>query len=102
FLRRLRAECIDEEQWLQEYCCIPADESSAFLTHDLITACEDPHLKLLSFDELKRSLSAGGRTSLVGEGRGEVALYLGMDVARKNDLCVIDVGEKIGDVLRDR
>src|SRR5439155_25195169 len=28
WLRQLRAECIDEEQWLQEYCCVPADESS--------------------------------------------------------------------------
>lgn len=98
FLRRLRAECIDEEQWLQEYCCIPADESSAFFSHDLISACEDPHLKPLSFEELHYSLSAGG------EGRGEVvrSLFLGLDVARKNDLCVIDLGEKIGDVLWDR
>jgi phage FluMu gp28-like protein len=29
-------------------------------------------------------------------------LYLGMDVARKHNLCVIDVGEKIGDVICDR
>src|SRR2546430_10312807 len=51
-----------------------------------------------------------------GEGRGEEApsvhaprstlhasspLYLGMDVARKDNLCVIDVGEKIGDVMWD-
>src|SRR5258706_1921854 len=26
FLQRLRSECIDEEQWLQEYCCTHADE----------------------------------------------------------------------------
>src|SRR6266850_6167769 len=24
FLKRLRAGCFDEEQWLQEYCCVPA------------------------------------------------------------------------------
>jgi phage FluMu gp28-like protein len=29
-------------------------------------------------------------------------LYLGVDVARKHDLCVLDVGEKIGDVVWDR
>jgi len=29
-------------------------------------------------------------------------LYLGVDVARKKDLCVLDVGEKVGDVLWDR
>ena len=36
WLARQRAECIDEEQWLQEYCCIPADESTAFITYDLL------------------------------------------------------------------
>src|SRR4051812_18178868 len=28
--------------------------------------------------------------------------YLGLDVARKRDLCVFDLGEKIGDVMWDR
>lgn len=28
--------------------------------------------------------------------------YLGVDVARKKDLCVLDVGEKTGDVVWDR
>src|SRR5262249_28274643 len=32
----------------------------------------------------------------------ENPLYVGVDVARKNDLCVIDVGEQIGDVIWDR
>ena len=39
----------------------------------------------------------------IGWGEGErSALFLGMDVGRKHDLCVIDVGEKIGDVVWDR
>jgi hypothetical protein len=42
-MARLHAECIDEEQWQQEYCCQPADEASAFLSHEVITACERPH-----------------------------------------------------------
>src|SRR6266852_5199730 len=29
-------------------------------------------------------------------------LFLGMDVAHKHNLCVIDVGEKIGSVVYDR
>src|ERR1051326_2929556 len=32
FLQRLRAECIDQEQWDQEYCYIPAHESSPFFS----------------------------------------------------------------------
>lgn len=86
WLARQRAECIDEEQWLQEYCCIPADESAAFLAYDLIAGCEE--------DDCLRPQPA------LGHAAGP--LYLGVDVARKNDLCVLDVGEKLGDVVWDR
>jgi phage FluMu gp28-like protein len=96
FLERLRAECIDEEQWLQEYCCVPADESSAFITHDLITACEEPELRLFDFAQLEAWLK-----SLAGR-QQPPALYLGVDVARRKDLCVLDLGEKAGDVVWDR
>jgi len=27
WLQRIRAECLDEAQWLQEYCCTPAEDS---------------------------------------------------------------------------
>jgi phage FluMu gp28-like protein len=86
FLRRIRAECLDEEQWLQEYCCTPADEVSAFIPYDLITACTEPDC-LKSFAYLEACPNP---------------LYLGLDVARKKDLCVFDLGEKIGDVVWDR
>jgi phage FluMu gp28-like protein len=86
WLRQQRAECIDEEQWLQEYCCVPADESAAFITYELITQCQEPGC-LRDFEYLRRCRNP---------------LYLGMDVARKQDLCVIDVGERIEDVIWDR
>jgi phage FluMu gp28-like protein len=86
WLARQRAECIDEEQWLQEYCCIPADESSAFISYDMITGCEDDSSKK-DFDYLKTCLGQ---------------LYIGYDVARTKDLSVIDVEEKLGDVLWER
>ena len=103
FLARIRNECIDEEQWLQEYCCTPADESAAFITHEMITACEDNHLRLLTFDQLLKSFSPSSSASDVTvHGSRFPQLYVGVDVARKNDLCVIDVGEKIGGVMWDR
>ena len=85
FLARIRAECLDEEQWLQEYCCVPADESVAFLTFEMIEACEASCLK--DFDYLRQTQNP---------------LFLGMDTGRKHDLTVIDVGEQIGDVVWDR
>ena len=85
FLARLRRECIDQEQWLQEYCCVAADETTAFITYDMLTPCEDDCLK--DFEYLRACPNP---------------LFLGMDTGRKKDLTVIDVGELIGDVLWDR
>src|SRR6185295_9236972 len=84
--------CIDNEQWLQEYCCIPADESAAFITYEMINSCEDEHLKLMTIPELIQYCLK----------HPDCTLYLGMDVARKKNLCVIDVGERVGDVIWDR
>jgi phage FluMu gp28-like protein len=43
-----------------------------------------------------------GRTDLTDQGYRAGPLYVGVDVARKHDLCVIDVGETIGDIVWDR
>ncbi|HEX2971571.1 MAG TPA: terminase family protein [Tepidisphaeraceae bacterium] len=133
FLRRLRAECIDEEQWNQEYCCIPADENSAFLTHEMITSCEDPTLHLYTIDEFLHHLHSTVLPSSICIPHSELPtphsetsalptpnsalltgpsdsqpstlnsqLYAGLDVARTTNLCVLDVGEKIGDLIYDR
>jgi len=86
FLDRIRRECLDEEQWLQEYCCIPADESSAFISWELITAAETDSRPVTLSD-----LARAGHP-----------LYLGVDVGRKNDLTVMDLCEVVGDVSHDR
>ena len=86
FIARLRAGCVDQEQWLQEYCCEPADESSAFITFELIDGCRE----------------AGCMKDYAWLAASANPLFLGVDVARKQDLCVLDVGERIGDVVWDR
>jgi phage FluMu gp28-like protein len=86
WLARQRAECIDEEQWLQEYCCVPADESQAFITYDMIAACEDDSARK-DFNYLLDCKNP---------------LYLGADIARKQHLTVFDVEEKVGDVMWER
>jgi phage FluMu gp28-like protein len=67
FMKRLRAECIDEEQWLQEYCCRPADENSAFFSYEMLNACEERNLKLMTIEQLVTYLKQGK-----DEGRGDV------------------------------
>jgi phage FluMu gp28-like protein len=86
FAARLRRECGDEAQYLQEFCCIPADNNSAFLSYDLIRSCEEP----------------GCLKDLAWIRQSPNAFYVGFDVARNGHLSVIDVGEKIGDVIWDR
>lgn len=86
FLKRLRDECIDEEQWLQEYCCIPADDAAAFITFEMIAACEDASARK-GFNYLEATTNP---------------LYVGVDFGRKKDLTVIDVEEKVGDVYWER
>jgi phage FluMu gp28-like protein len=86
WLARQRAECIDEESWLQEYCCVPADESTAFITYDMISACED--------DTAPRDLAYLEKCTN--------PLFIGVDIARTTHLTVIDVEEKVGDVFWER
>ena len=102
FVANLRAKCIDEEQWQQEYCCASADESSAFITYDMLAACEAGGcMKGRAYVEGADGETPSGATGTVALPRAR-SFYIGVDVARKDHLCVIDVGEKIGDVVWDR
>ncbi len=74
WLDEQRSNCFDEYTWLQEYCCIAIDETSAFLPYDLISSCEADDI-LKSLDNVK----------------GDI--YVGMDIGRKKDLTVIWVLE---------
>jgi len=86
FLARQRRECIDEEHWQQEFCCVPADESTSFLSYDLIRSCEDETAPK-GFNYLATCLHP---------------LFIGWDVARTQHLSVITVGELVGDILWER
>lgn len=79
----IRAGCVDEESFQQEYMCRPADDDVAFLEYDLIAACE--------YDAATDWERIEGRE-----------LYLGVDIGRKRDLTVIWVFERLGDVLYTR
>lgn len=88
FLARTRAECIDEVQWLQEYCCVPEDDHEAFIGPELVSACQETN-----------PAAARDWSYLL---QCSNPLYLGMDVGRKHDLTVLDLGELIDGVMHDR
>lgn len=77
----VRRECPDEETFLQEFMCIPADDRTAFLEWDLIASAE------YSPEEIWDKLDLH---NAIGD------LYIGVDVGRRHDLTVIWILEKIG------
>ena len=83
FIDTLHKNAADEETWQQEYCCIPLDEATAFLTYELIGAIEDAE--------------AGDPSKYAGG-----PCYVGGDIARRRDLFVLWVAERVGDVLWTR
>lgn len=83
YFNMVRAEMPDEESFLQEYMCIPADDATAFLDYQMITACE---------------YSAADQWEGLFGGK----LYVGVDVGRVNDLTVIWVFEKVNDTYFTR
>ena len=82
----IRSGCADEESFLQEYMCVPADDAAAFLTYDQIAACE--------YDRNPANLSDWSDLSDLSESK---ALYVGVDVGRNHDLTVIWVNSFEGE-----
>lgn len=79
----LRAALNDEDAWAQEYELQFLEEASAWLPYDLITACEHPEAGI-------PGLYQGG------------PVFIGNDIARRRDLWVAWVFERVGDVLWTR
>ena len=79
----LREGLADDELWRQEYELEWLDEASAWLTYELIDGCEH-----------------GGAGDPLGYTGGPV--FIGNDIARRNDLWVAWVLELVGDVAWTR
>ena len=78
----IRAGCADEESFLQEFMCQPADDNTAFLTYDLIAGCE-------------YKANEWWNTDLVD---CKNPLFVGVDVGREHDLTVIWLIEQVNDI----
>lgn len=88
WLDELRATCLDEDTWNEEYMCVPSTDASSLLSYDLLQGCEVANLQL--FDVTSEKIGSGG------------SLYAGFDVGRKRDLSALWVVEKVGDVFWTR
>lgn len=81
----VKSQCADEESFLQEYMCEPADESSVFITSDL-------------FDGVTYPLSENWQKPLRDCGE----LYAGIDIGHKHDRTTLWVWEKVGGIYFQR
>ena len=78
----IRAGCADEESFLQEFCCVPADDNTAFLPYDLIAGCEYREGESWESDLVDC----------------KNPLFIGVDVGREHDLTIIWLIEQVGSV----
>lgn len=86
-IEELRRGLDDPEGWAQEYECQFLDAAAVLLPYDLIATCE----------------SAEATTSVSPEFyQTAKPLFVGWDFARKRDLSVAWVAERVGDVLHTR
>ena len=79
----VKSGTVDEESFLQEYMCKPADDDAAFLEYELIAKAE-------------YAADADWQQAENGE------LFVGVDIGRRHDLTVLWVIEKLGDVYYTR
>ncbi len=79
----MREGLADELAWRQEFCCEFVDESTSFMTHELIKQCHDPRLGVpVDWSCLERA----GAT-----------VYAGVDVGRYRDVTAIWLWERQGE-----
>jgi phage FluMu gp28-like protein len=78
-----RSGSADEESFLQEYLCVPADDASAFLSYEQICAVEYPPGEAWEW-------------GLAEMARSHDPLYVGVDIGRDHDLTVIWVLQRTG------
>lgn len=86
YFNDVKSKCADEESFLQEYMCVPADDASVFISADISEGC------FYRFGEVWETEIE----NCAGE------LYIGVDVGRDNDLTVIWVVEKLAGMLFTR
>ncbi len=81
WIQKQKEDCFDEITWNEEFCCNPIDESTAFLSYQLINSCVNFGF---SFSENLNPSSI---------------FFCGFDIGRKKDLSVITFLERNGNNL---
>lgn len=86
WLKEQEENSFDRTTWLEEYCCTPVDEATAFLSYEQIFTIERENI-------------LAGPSSLNDP---NINLYVGVDIGRKKDLTVIWILEEVEKFLFTR
>jgi phage FluMu gp28-like protein len=81
FIKFCRSLCRNEDQWNQEYMCVPSEEETTLISYDLYNKCTDADCLTHKADGM---------------------VYIGYDIGRKHDRSIFWVAELVGDVLVTR
>ena len=93
----LRKGIDDPDSWAQEFEVKFIDEASAWLTYEMISACQtDTLTKEYEYGDVNESVIEKIKQSLQGR------LFAGFDISRRRDLTVLDIEDQVGDVFWNR
>ncbi|HAL45693.1 MAG TPA: terminase, partial [Phycisphaerales bacterium] len=96
-VEELKAGIDDPDAWAQEFEVQFIDEASAWLTYEMIAACQlDSIPKEIEYSDLNDQMLEKIALSIQGRSFG------GFDIARRKDLTVLDIEDQIGDVYWNR
>ena len=96
-IEELRVGIDDPDAWAQEYEVQFIDEASAWLSYEMIAACQlDAIPKEIEYGDLTDEVLETITKSIQGRAFG------GFDIGRRRDLTVLDIEDQLGDVFWNR
>jgi phage FluMu gp28-like protein len=96
-IEELKAGLDDPDAWDQEFLCLFVDDATAWLTYEMIAACQDDRVpREILYEDITDFWVEALKKSVQGR------LYAGFDVSRRKDLTVLDIEDQVGDVFWQR
>jgi len=87
----------DDEAWQQEFEVQFIDEASAWLTYEMIAACQNNSVPgEIQYSNLNDNILENIKATICGRSFG------GLDIGRRRDLTALDVEDQVGDVFWNR
>ena len=87
----------DPDAWAQEFEVLFIDDASAWLTYEMIAACQSDQVAAeILYDDLTEDRLEQLLASIQG------TAFAGFDVSRRRDLTVLDIEDQVGDVFWQR